>query len=103
MAPPRFRKRGLGPPIPGPPPPILLPHPNPTTPPHHPPYCAADQKPPAASSPIDALARCGELQPDAVVSETGLPAYRVGPLLIALEMKSLVRRSPDGSCSLRRR
>ena len=42
------------------------------------------------------------LQPDAVVSETGLPAYRVGPLLIALEMKSLVRRSPDGSCSLRR-
>ena len=52
---------------------------------------------------LDALARCGELQPDAVVSETGLPAYRVGPLLIALEMKSLVRRSPDGSCSLRRR
>ena len=51
---------------------------------------------------LDALARCGELQPDAVVSETGLPAYRVGPLLIALEMKSLVRRSPDGSCSLRR-
>ena len=51
---------------------------------------------------LDALARCGELQPDAVVSETGLPAYRVGPLLIALEMKSLVRRSPDGFCSLRR-
>ena len=52
---------------------------------------------------LDALARCGALPPDAVVNETGLPAYRVGPLLIALEMKSLVRRAPDGSCSLRRR
>ena len=52
---------------------------------------------------LDALARCGALPPDAVVNETGLPAHRVGPLLIALEMKSLVRRAPDGSCSLRRR
>ena len=50
-----------------------------------------------------ALGRSGALPPDAVVTETGLPAYRVGPLLIALEMKGLVRRSPDGSCSLRRR
>lgn len=79
----------------------------PAPPPQPPRPAAAPAAPPPPADPeerkiLDALRRCGPLPPDAVVAETGLPAYRVGPLLISLEMKSLVRRAPDGACSLRR-
>ena len=45
---------------------------------------------------LDVLRRDGGIPADVVVARSGVPASAVGPLLIALEMKCLVRRDPTG-------
>ncbi len=68
----------------------------------------APQKPRPKLSPeetkiIDCLKRDGTSTPDSIAIATALPARVVGPLLLALEMKCLVKRLPDGQCELARR
>jgi len=67
-----------------------------------PPAPAAPASDPEERRILDAIRSADGLTPDGVVAATGLPAHRVGPMLIALEMKGAVRRAPDGTCSIRR-
>lgn len=52
---------------------------------------------------LEALRRNGASTPDAIALATALPARVLGPLLMALEIKSAVRRLPDGQYELRKR
>lgn len=52
---------------------------------------------------MDVLRRDGGIPADVVVARSGVPASSVGPVLIALEMKCLVRRDPTGLYSAARR
>ena len=98
-------------PLPSPPAAAVRPLPAPAARPQPPPDRARPPAQPSTPAPalrpeerkiLDALQSAGELSADGLVAATGLPAFRVGPLLIALEMKSLLRRDPGGAYSLRR-
>lgn len=75
------------------------------------------EEPPPAPAPLRAAAAAaaspeetailaaladGEKTPDRIVAASGLPAHRVAPLLIGLEMKGLVRRLPGNHYAARR-
>ncbi len=51
---------------------------------------------------VDALSKHGELTPDEISAYSAVPARTLAPLLMALEMKSVAKRRPDGLFELRK-
>lgn len=66
------------------------------------PAAAPPQTSPDERKLLAALSDLGEAPADLVVAKSGVPAMVAGPLLVALEMKCLVRRDPTGLYGLRR-